>query len=130
MGLSWSTDTDGTGASQAPVDTASLIDRFDGDVDMLSQLSEVFVQEYPQQLSAIRDAFQQQDAVALARSSHMLKGSVGVFGADQALEMARQLEEAGRVADLSGSEQICARLDHEVTRLGQVLADAFLAPAA
>ncbi|MDP6605214.1 MAG: Hpt domain-containing protein [Dehalococcoidia bacterium] len=99
-----------------------LIDRFDGDAEMLGQVGEAFLQAYPSQLSAVRDAVERRDAGAVARTSHILKGSVGIFGTDGAYETARRLESFGRATDLSRAEQAYADLERQVTELGQLLA--------
>lgn len=106
------------------LDATGLIDRFDGDVELLYMVGEAFLQEYPAQLSAVRTAVQQLDAQALARSSHTLKGSVGVFGAEDACEMARQLESFGRAGDLARAERVYENLERHVIHLGQILAAA------
>ncbi|MDP6580982.1 MAG: Hpt domain-containing protein [Vicinamibacterales bacterium] len=111
-----------TEGSPEQVDATGLMALFDGDVEMLSAVSEVFLEEYPSQLSAVRVAVQHRNAQALARSSHTLKGSVGIFGAEGAYEMACRLESFGRETQLAEADQTFADLERHVVRLGQILA--------
>ena len=101
------------------VEARAMLQRFGGDQDILSQLSEVFLREYSRQLCAVRDALDAQDAMAVARSAHTLKGSVGVFGAKSAVDAAQTLETAGRNLDLSRGNHTYAILEAEVTFLAQ-----------
>ena len=121
MALIWGNDCDEGTAGARALDTTSLTDRFEGDVEMLSQLSEVFLEEYPRQLSAVREAVRGRDAAALARSSHMLKGSVGIFGAEHAAELAEHLESSGRTADLAHVDEEYRSLEGHVVHLAQLL---------
>ena len=103
------------------VDVTALIDRFDGDRDILSQLGEVFLQEYSGQLSAVRSGLETHDASAVARSAHLLKGSVGVFGADAAVNAAQRLETSAKKSDLTNARKAYEVLESEVTRLAWTL---------
>lgn len=98
-----------------------LLEHFDGDQDILSQLSELFLQEYPGQLSAVRRGLEAHDASAVARSAHTLKGSVGVFGADAAVNAAHRLETCAKKSDLTDAKKAYDVLEREVTRLAQSL---------
>ena len=57
------------------------------------------------------------DDQAVERAAHKLKGSVGIFGAERALDVAQALENMGREGDLTGAEEACLRLDEEIGRL-------------
>lgn len=120
MPLDW--DNDCAAGLEPSLDMTSLMNRFDGDVEMLRQTSEVFLREYPRQLSAVRAAVRGRDAAALARSSHRLKGSVSVFGAERASELAEYLESSGRTTDLVRVDEAYRSLEGHVVQLAQLLA--------
>ena len=112
--------TDGE-RGRSGVGVTELLEQFDGDRDLLSQLSEVFLQEYSGQLSAVRSGLDAHDASAVARSAHTLKGSVEVFGAEAAVNVAQRLETCAKKSDLTDAKKPYEVLEREVTRLAQVL---------
>src|ERR1700693_4562712 len=75
-----------------------------GDSDLLREVIELFLDDYPQALESIRSAVAAQDATALEHQAHSLKGSVSTFGARRAFEAALALEKQGRSKDLRGGE--------------------------
>lgn len=103
------------------IDATALLEPFDGDRDILRQLSEVFLREYSGQLSAVRSGLEAHDASAVARSAHTLQGSVGVFGADAAGDAAHRLETVAKTSDLTDAKTTYDVLEREVTRLACAL---------
>ena len=92
---------------------------FDGDLDFLAEIVNLFLETYPPLLSAIEDAISRDDATGLNRAAHTLKGSVANFGAKTVVEKAKALEMTGeerrlvvrrrRVACAAGCDgEICA----------------------
>ena len=100
--------------SRSGVDATELLERFDGDQDVLSELCDVFLQEYSGQLSAVRNGLDAHDAAAVAWSAHTLKGSVGVFGAEAAADAAQRLETLAQRSDLTDAGKTYDVLEREV----------------
>jgi CheY-like chemotaxis protein len=76
---------------------------FDGDPEFLAEIVNLFLATCPEMLSAIEDAIAQQDADAVRRSAHTLKGAVANFGAAAVVERAKAIEMMGQDGDLSGA---------------------------
>lgn len=95
--------------------------QFDGDLDILRMLAEVFLQEGPEQLDAVAQAIDRQDAAGLAHSAHKIKGSLGVFGAPRAERAALALEQAGHAGDLSTVQEPYRTLSSVVGELVALL---------
>ena len=76
---------------------------FEGDSDFLAEIVTLFLETYPQLISAIEEAIERQDAVALCRTTHTMKGAVANFGAEAVVEQVRALEMMGKTGDLSAS---------------------------
>jgi HPt (histidine-containing phosphotransfer) domain-containing protein len=93
-----------------------------GDERLLAVLSQIFIEDCPQRLEAIRQAAQSGDAAALMRSAHNLKGALALFGAPAAVEAARRLEHQGRTGDLSRSAIELSVLQREAGALVTALA--------
>ncbi|MBI3356332.1 MAG: Hpt domain-containing protein [Nitrospirae bacterium] len=91
--------------------------RVDHDWDTFQMMAELFVEHGPKDLAETQAALAAQDAAALARSAHRLKGALLQFCAPAALESAKQLEELGKAGDLKSAVEVCAKLEMELLRL-------------
>ena len=104
-------------------DPTTILAEVEGDRELLLKLIGRFLDQYPKVLSEIRASVSQRDSAMLERSSHKLKGSVSNFGARNAYEAARRLEEMGRNGDLVGAEEATVVLETEICRLQDDLAE-------
>ncbi len=105
------------------LDRAVALERVEGDLELLSEISSLFLEECPRLLSEIRSAVEQGDSEALHRAAHALKGSVGNFGAAPAFQAALHLERLGRSARLDEAGEAYRHLESEISRLVPALAD-------
>lgn len=99
----------------------AAVEQLEGDVGLLSEIAEMFLEESPGLLSKIQEAAAQGDSAALERAAHTLKGSLGNFGAQPAFDAAQRLEHMGRDGDMSGAGAACATLETEIERLKPAL---------
>jgi PAS domain S-box-containing protein len=104
-------------------DPTTVLAEVEGDRELLLKLIGRFLDQCPKVLSEIRASVSQRDSAMLERSSHKLKGSVSHFGARNAYEAARRLEEMGRNGDLVGAEEATVVLETEICRLQDGLAE-------
>ena len=104
-----------------PVEPAAVLERFGGDADMVQQLVEIFLEEYPKQLAKVRAAIDSGDAAVLRRTAHTLKGSVGTFAEGAGYHTALWLENMGRNSDLGQCEEAWTALETAVHDLVAVL---------
>jgi HPt (histidine-containing phosphotransfer) domain-containing protein len=101
---------------------AELLERVDGDLELLAQLVELFNQALPDQLREIDAAIAGNDSLRLSRQAHSLKGALLNLAAAPCSELAHRLEEMGRKNDLTGAVEIFAQLRSEIARLNTALA--------
>ncbi|HLW79263.1 MAG TPA: ATP-binding protein, partial [Terriglobia bacterium] len=106
----------------AVLDRAAALARVEGDGVLLGELAALFIEDCPRILAAIRDAIARQDADALSRAAHALKGSAANFSASRAVDDALRLETMGRRGDLEGAQEACDALEATLDRLTKVLA--------
>jgi PAS domain S-box-containing protein len=99
------------------LDEAVALNRVGGDFELLREVVELFLDDYPQSLEKIRAAVRASDQTDLERQAHSLKGSVSTFGAKDAFEAAFALEKQGRSGDLSGATEGLMRLEEALTAL-------------
>ncbi|HYM09459.1 MAG TPA: Hpt domain-containing protein [Bryobacterales bacterium] len=107
--------------SREIVNLAAALDRVGGDSELLEEIAKLFLETAPRQLDQIRQAVADRDALALSRSAHTLKGSVGTFGADAAFEAALRLEKMGRSGELAGVDEAYAALEEVMQGVTQAL---------
>jgi two-component system, sensor histidine kinase and response regulator len=105
----------------AILDRAAALSRVGGDTDLLREMAQLFLEEYPRSLSDVRLAVRARDARAVERSAHSLKGSVGNFAADAAFQAAFRLEMLGRVGDMSNVDSHLAQLERALSELRPAL---------
>ncbi len=102
-------------------DPRSLWDRVNGDTELLRELVEIFVQEYPGLLRNIGGAIERLAFDEVQKSSHKLKGSALQFSGMGAAALAASLERMGQEKSLQGAAQVFASLEREVAVLAESL---------
>jgi two-component system sensor histidine kinase/response regulator len=100
------------------VDETDLMERIGGDVEFLSELTEVFRKEYPIQLSAARTAFAKGDAEGLMRAGHTLRGALANLGATTPCQTAASIEKFADQREFSKAGKALDQLEQE---MGNVL---------
>jgi HPt (histidine-containing phosphotransfer) domain-containing protein len=80
---------------------AVALDRVGGDQELLAEVAQLFLDDYPNNLREIEEALRISDPKLLERAAHTLKGAASNFGADPVVQPALALEMAGRAGNLS-----------------------------
>jgi len=93
------------------INLAAALALLDGDRELFDELVSVFLQECPSQLASVRDAIERQDPNSVRRAAHLLKGSVGAFGANPAADIAARMEKRGLEQDLAGAAADLPKLE-------------------
>ena len=102
-------------------DLSKALDRVEGDLELLQEMADLFLEECPHMVEEIGGAIAAGDAQALQHAAHTLKGSVSNFAADKATEASFALEKMGRQQDLACAATALAALEQELGRLTPVL---------
>jgi HPt (histidine-containing phosphotransfer) domain-containing protein len=106
-----------TPATGERLDRELALARVGGDLDLLKEIANLFVQDYPKVLEELHQAVDSGDAQAVERTAHGLKGSVSTFGARAAMEAARTLENMGRARQLAELNTMLHTLEHALDDL-------------
>jgi len=93
----------GAGDAAAAFDIQDLMRRLMGDEDLLRLVLAGFIKALPQYLSSIRDGLARQNAEALRRSAHTLKGSAANVGANALSGVAQQIEQSAAKGDFASA---------------------------
>ena len=110
------------------VDRAVLLERVDGDEELLQELIQVFLEDSSRLRQEIRDAVASGEAERLKIAAHTLKGAVGNFGAKPAVEAAQQLELMGKTGELSSARQALGKLEEALSQLVPALESLRIVP--
>jgi len=87
-------------SSLFPVDLSYAHDIVDGDVELLQEIVDLFILDYPFQLAALQQAITAQDAADIQAKAHRLKCSFGNIGGWEAYKLAYELELMGMRGEL------------------------------
>jgi PAS domain S-box-containing protein len=111
-------------AGKSPHEKAAdeLVARFDGDVHLLQKLRRTFARQSEDMIERMRQAIATQDATTLEQTAHTFIGSLGVFGADEGVRYARELEQLAKRKAFEPSEGLVKQLQHEVDTVQSRLA--------
>jgi len=102
-------------------DPDALWNRVHGDVTLLRELVDLFAAEVPVMLATIEKAIEQGSPSDLENASHKIKGSMLQFSAHAAANIARQLEENGRIGSMARAGDLLQNLRQEISGLQQTL---------
>jgi len=97
------------------------LDRVGGDEELLREVAQLFLREYPPLLIQIREAVQRADADRIMEAAHTMKGSLATLGAEAGAQTAFQLELMGRKHLLDGSHSACRALEEQLDQLDEEL---------
>jgi HPt (histidine-containing phosphotransfer) domain-containing protein len=98
-------------------DQVAALMRVDGDIELLLEIVEVFLEDSPRLMARIRTALERQDPNSLEQAAHTLKGSVGNFCAPAAYAAASQLEKFGREGNVTGRQEAWNELQETMEQL-------------
>ncbi len=103
--------------SVGAMDRELALSRMGGDIGLLREIAQLFLDDSPRMLADLDSAAASRDAHALNRAAHAIKGCVSNFGAHDAYRAALDLEHMGRSGDLSGLHPACQLLKSKVALL-------------
>ena len=105
-------------AGPTPAETSALLERFQGDRELLRIVASAFLDYLPELLGTLDRSLAAGDLETLQRTAHSLKGSVGNFDHAAAFEAAMRLEHQARAGE---ADQVAATVA-EIGRATQLLA--------
>lgn len=92
-----------------------------GEEEFLKELAEMFMNDFPEQISKIQEAIHSHDSNALEKSAHKLKGAVVNFGKNTMFKATLSLETMGRENRWDDVEETYGALTREAERLACAL---------
>ena len=74
----------------------NMLERLDGDTAFMAELLDLFVQDFPEKLEALRGALEQENGETLARAAHALKGAGANVASERLRHLALDIEKAAK----------------------------------
>jgi HPt (histidine-containing phosphotransfer) domain-containing protein len=99
------------------LDKAEILERLDGDWQLLAELCDMALAEVPRMLNPLSVAIAQRDAQGIHRAAHRLKGALVLFGRGPHIEEAETLEQMGRNQDLEQAAEVFSDLLNDLDEL-------------
>ena len=91
--------------------------RLGGDEELISDVIDIFLEDYPTRRAAIESAVSGRDLEVLHREAHSLKGSASHLAASSVVEAAGALEAIAVAGDVAAIDSQYARLLREMEQL-------------
>jgi signal transduction histidine kinase/CheY-like chemotaxis protein len=99
------------------VDRERLLEMSVGDVGLLAEVVDLFLEQRTALLQPLEAALARADAKAVEAAAHKLKGTLGSLAAEQGMRLAHRLEHTGRSGDLHGADGELEALRQEIRRV-------------
>lgn len=107
--------------SDSPADIYPLLNSIKSDRELLKELVNHFLNEYPLLVSAIKQGISDGDFSKVEASAHKLKGAAANFRAKEVCRLTRELELMGRERNLQGSLRVLAELEEQLEQVWNYL---------
>ena len=99
----------------AGIDLAAALETVDGDRALLREAVGLFLaQDYPRQLGELKEGIARQDADAVKKAAHGLKGALDSFGSRGARDLAKEMETMGRNGEIAQVPQKLEKFEGEI----------------
>jgi CheY-like chemotaxis protein len=110
-------------AAKVVLDRAALMDRIEGDMQLLVEIAGAFPEECGKLMARAREAMESGSAERFANEIHTLHGMFRNLAAEAAQQEARKLEELDPVKDREEAQAIFTSLEREAQAFGAALCE-------
>ncbi len=111
------------GLADVPVVRQTVIEQLRKNVGSLDVVIRVFLRSLPNRLEQLGQAIERQDARAVRRVAHTLKGSSSQFGAAKLEELCQQAEDMGKKEDLQQIVPLFTRIRNAAREVEEFLTE-------
>jgi signal transduction histidine kinase/CheY-like chemotaxis protein/HPt (histidine-containing phosphotransfer) domain-containing protein len=103
--------------------SAQALERLDGDEKLLHEIVQIFLDESPKQLAALKRAVREVNAEQIERTAHGLKGELSYLAMPAVAQKAQELERMGRESDLEHASEVFAIFETELSAVTATMRD-------
>jgi HPt (histidine-containing phosphotransfer) domain-containing protein len=94
-----------------------ILERLEGSQELLEELIQLFLEEAPQLVAAMREALEKGDMPGLRQSAHSMKGAASNFAAYATANAASQLEDDAKNSNAESAKASLSALEAVTERL-------------
>lgn len=98
-------------------DSEALLDRVDGDRELLEELLEDFLEDRAEHMARVHEGVESGDMKVLYDGAHGMRGCVANFCASTAFELATRLQELASAGGGAEAEGLARQLEASVEKL-------------
>jgi CheY-like chemotaxis protein len=103
------------------LDWNSTLGHVRGDVELLRELTVIFLEQWPAWRDSVRQGLADRDLERVRRAAHTIKGSLGTFAAIEAHAAAEEIERNAKVGDHETATRLTDELDGWMSQLLPIL---------
>jgi CheY-like chemotaxis protein/HPt (histidine-containing phosphotransfer) domain-containing protein len=96
---------------------SKTLEQLGGDLTLFEEVMEIFLNEAPKHLAALRLAVEQGQAETVETSAHTLIGELGYLGIPEISQRASEIEQMGRSNNISGAANLLAQFEADINGL-------------
>lgn len=111
----------GPGGGPPLVDLTAALERMEGDIRLLHEVVDIFLEDYQVCMDEVRLAVQTLDTNLLQRAVHTMKGAVGNFVSAKATDIARDMEHFCKQGEIDSAIALCDVLESAVAEVAAEL---------
>ncbi len=111
--------------SESAFDAVELLERLEGDKDILETICNVFLEDIPVQIQILKENIKTENMEVVTRQVHTIKGASVNVGGNVLSEVAHGMEKSGIAGDMDGVKESVKQLDEEFCRLKKAMDDYF-----
>ena len=90
---------------------------FDGEVDLVPELIDAFLEEVPGECQDLQALVSAGDITGVRKTAHHMRSSTSNLGANRMTQMCARLEEMARGGSLNGAEAIVSHISREMSEV-------------
>jgi len=102
-------------------DYDDFMERMDGDMDLLKEVIEIFLEDAPNLVAALRSAVRNRNAEAMERAAHTLKGAAANISAKRLQQLSHVMQEMVKKGEVSQVERLLGDMEMHYEVLDRVL---------
>ena len=107
--------------STGPIDLSSVMERIGGDESFLQELIEIYIDDFVEKYSQLKQAIQRGEFGIIKEVAHSLKGASGNLSLTDLQETSYSLELSGKEKNIEQAKKSFLRLGEEFERLKNLL---------
>ena len=97
--------------SDEVIDLKEVLERVQDDRELLLELFDIFIEDYPGKLGAIKQATAKKDFEALRDAAHSMKGASGNLSAKKLYAHFLKVEQLAKTNNMDGMESLLAEIE-------------------